>query len=98
MSLRLRHPWRCSASSGGTFGHPVLNDSAPAVADRATAERRGIIDEIVVSNAANLATASAHRTVLSATVGDQNALIAYLLQLDRPVAAPSDVFFSNGFE
>ena len=56
------------------------------------------VDEIVVSNASNLAAASAHRTMLSATVGDQNALIAYLLQLDRPVAAPSDVLFANGFE
>jgi cytochrome c peroxidase len=56
------------------------------------------VDEIVVSNAADLAAAAAHRAVLGASAGDQANLRAYLQQLDRPPPGPADGVFSDGFE
>ncbi len=56
------------------------------------------VDEIVVSHAGHRAAGVAHRAVLAASAADQAALRAYLLQLDRPIALPSDLLFANGYE
>jgi hypothetical protein len=53
------------------------------------------IDEIVVTTAAQRALAAAHRAVLAEPAPDQAALLAYLLQLDRPT---TNTLFANGFE
>ncbi len=56
------------------------------------------VDEILVSNAADLNAAAPHRIALTVSVADRDALRAYLLQLDRPVVVPSDLVFGNSFE
>lgn len=56
------------------------------------------VDEILVSNAADLAAAAPHRIALTTAAADRDALHAFLLQLDRPAPPPSTLLFDNGFE
>lgn len=57
------------------------------------------LDNIVITTADNQAQAEPHRTVLSLSQGDQDALLAYLRQLDgSPEANPDTALFEDGFE
>lgn len=57
------------------------------------------VDEIVVSTAADLTRANAHRRVATLPQGEQDALLAFLRELDgSPTPLANTVLFANGFE
>lgn len=57
------------------------------------------LDDVVISTADDLATAQPHRAVLGVSGAEQEALLAFLRQLDAQVDGGGEVpFFADGFE
>ncbi len=91
----LFHVWRTVRVEGLSFA-----PGANTVTIRDPSGRYVAIDEVQITTPAQTALADPHRRVAALPTGEQDALIAFLLQLDASadVAPPANAVFADGFE